>query len=494
MGIQLARYSGFVNPLPPPNQTVLQYLQEQDLNNAASDQNQQKINLAKAADTREQKQFNEEDPVRAAINLAKLQALNAPPSTQGPQSQGQPTDTSQPQGTPSSPQWPSFPPGTQVPSSNPTMGPGTLSNGPTQAPQSQGQPQSGGLNLSPSLQGALQPQTSPQNQPQAPADPMQAYQTAILNKNAIIQKGLALKQQRDQQLATDPRLQMMLTDPQFREMHDIKTQNEDALQANAEAQADQSVQIAKTKTVASAISDLHDKVAASDGTPSAINNAIGSIEAKYPSLVADDNFKEALTNAKLHDPVFNLDASNNKLKNGLIGDFSKLRSTYDKSAASYVALQGIKNSAAWGGGLGDANAIRQMITLEGGKTPTDNDIKNFATHYGISDLPDLLSGKIQTSAQMTPEIRNQMMSDAQQQMQLKHQIFGKAIEGASATARANNLDPATVINVGGTYPVVDSLLNANAKPVDPQAAAAIAWAKANPTDPRAAAVLKKAGQ
>lgn len=119
--------------------------------------------------------------------------------------------------------------------------------------------------------------------------------------------------------------------------NDENTQNENAkansqflgLPATIKNEKSTALTAAKNAAITDALNDLKTNMQAAGDKPSDINDAILTTETKYPLLVADPDFKEALTNAKLHDPVFNLNTSN-------VRDMTNLRGISEKNTAPYL--------------------------------------------------------------------------------------------------------------------------------------------------------------
>lgn len=155
--------------------------------------------------------------------------------------------------------------------------------------------------------------------------------------------------------------------------------------------------------------------------------------------------------------------ANSRTQASIRSDVKDLRTKYNSVAQPYLAMQGIANSTAWGNGVGDINALKQMAKIEnGGKSPTDADLRYMAKNIGIEDLPDLLSGKIEASALMTQKVRDAMMSDIEEQTKLAHSGYTSSLQELADESKANGIDPKTVIVPGGNYHLVDSTLSAHA--------------------------------
>lgn len=425
MAIQRATFNGNLNPQAQPDETVLDFLQKSRINQAASDQNQQRINLAKAQDTRDQQQFNEEDPIRAAIDLKTLGYVNGQPS-QPPQSQ-------------QAPQWPSsmqMPAGTSVPSQSPENGPGTLK-------------------VPSSIQSAVQPQKP---------DPFQAYSQAIANKNAVIQSGLDLKAQRLQS-QSDPGWAAAVQNPIYKGMYDTSTQNADAIQANKEAQADLPVQQAHVAAVAALKPKLDAILAAHSDEMSKgdYNGMQADLLATVPAALLPDA-KEYLTLADKQKPKteFNINGQNIRAQQAEVGNLrgNNASETKDYDVTKRAALQFKSDYDNYQTQLasGDPQAIKvaqqgmydKYITGSTNKATGEAQFKNLLGDQGWNTWSQNIIPKIENGSMTTPQVIQAMhditMNNAET-MRQKAQQSNAATEGMASAdqSRLGFIDPNSVV-------------------------------------------------
>lgn len=161
----------------------------------------------------------------------------------------------------------------------------------------------------------------------------------------------------------------------------------------------------------------------------------------------------------------NVSTGNGRNQSSIRSSAEQTRKGYEKAVNPYLSMEAIKKSTAWGTGVGDFNLLKLMATIDNnGKSPTDLDMKESATKHGWGDVGNLARGIIGSSAKITPDVREEMLSDARQQTQIRHDAYGQTLEELRNEATLGGFKPDATVIPGGTHHLIDSTLTANAIP------------------------------
>jgi hypothetical protein len=230
--------------------------------------------------------------------------------------------------------------------------------------------------------------------------------------------------------------------------------------------------------------------------------ALSAIAAKYPSLVSDPKFKEAIdiANPKNSDVIFNpfmagvrADTKREKLGKESVTFASMVGAMNDLDKAiggifSDTPIAGFQNRKILGGGWGawqkfaetpEGAAIRiplyalinKVLKREAGTAVTENEFERIKNQYGVGLLDS------ESAFRTGVRILINQERDAQRQLEA---AYG---EDAKAAIKAEG---------GMTSDDIPSPKKAPAAAkTHPQASAAEKWARANPNDPRAKAILER---
>ncbi len=478
MALNLARFNGNLNPDKPDDQTVLDFLQRSRIAKQAQD-NQNALNL------REQTQFNEEDPVRAAINLKTLGYIK-----------GQPSDQQQSMPSPTVPQ--------QQPQQPPIDTSVNL-----RAPM--GQPENP-LGTFLGLKSGMNPPASQQPAQPQQIDPLQAYQDAVSKKNALLKSGLDVTNQRLQK-ESDPGWQAAMQNPMFKGLDLQGTKNEEERQANLEAQANLPVQQALIPIRSAALKDIANVTAQNEGRGQgpALTAAYKDIRAKYPMLNGDEAFEKAMVE-KTPPNEFNMNGietmANVRKGNNIMNRFNAENDKYDKAINSLENIRSVRfnddgsQNPAWGKGAGDISLINQLSTGEyAGYKPTTTEYMEFGKNLSVPDMFQKWKEKVSSGAVLPNDVRENMYNEILRVAKRNHDNFGKTVKKFQTQAEKQGIDPEAYVMPSGTYQDVDEFLKKNpiagsgtgGGAAHPQDSQAVEWAKANPTDPRAGKILQLNG-
>ncbi len=169
--------------------------------------------------------------------------------------------------------------------------------------------------------------------------------------------------------------------------------------------------------------------------------------------------------AKAQATHIDVNPTNGRNQTSIRSSAETTRKGYEKAVNPYLSMEAIKKSNAWGTGVGDFNLLKLMATIDnGGKSPTDLDMKESAVKHGWGDVGNLAMGIISSSAKLTPQVREEMLSDARQQVQQKHDAYNETLQELHDEAVSNGFKPESLIIPGGTHHLIDSTLKANLNP------------------------------
>jgi len=150
--------------------------------------------------------------------------------------------------------------------------------------------------------------------------------------------------------------------------------------------------------------------------------------------------------------------TNQRLIGSYLTDYRNTEKPYNTISSAYLALKGIKNSSAYGTGLGDQSMIDKLIMIETGKVPTEAQYFQMAQNLGIGDKIDKITGRLKTGEILGPTTRQNLENEAEEQMKIAHNSFKDAMGQQSDAMTAAGINPKTVVRPGGNFNAVDKYL------------------------------------
>lgn len=153
------------------------------------------------------------------------------------------------------------------------------------------------------------------------------------------------------------------------------------------------------------------------------------------------------------------DLGSTRLTASYLSDWRHNMDAYEKAAAPYLAIKGIKNSESYGTGVGDQSMMDKLIMLETGHVPTEAQYKQMASNYGIVDILDKATGRIAEGAKLPQKVRNQIESEAEEQMRIVHDRHLALRDEKERQMISAGVNPESVLQSGEYFDKVGKMLD-----------------------------------
>lgn len=178
-----------------------------------------------------------------------------------------------------------------------------------------------------------------------------------------------------------------------------------------------------------------------------------ALDADSTGSIFDDPAYQKTIEAHATQPA----TSGSRLVGSYLTDFRHVKDAYEKVAQPYLAFEGVKNSKAYGTGVGDQSMIDKLLIMETGKVPTEAQYAEMAKNWGYADLLDKVSGKIKSGQKIPQATRDAMESEARQQMKIAHDGYDESLKEQADIMTAGGVAPEKVIRKGGYYSQVEKM-------------------------------------
>lgn len=188
-------------------------------------------------------------------------------------------------------------------------------------------------------------------------------------------------------------------------------------------------------------------------------NKFGLSTKEFGEKVRHDKAQEAIDATKAAEEAKKSSIGNSRLVSSYLSDWRHNQDNYDKAAGPYLALKGIKNSKSYGTGVGDQSMMDKLIMLETGHVPTEAQYTQMATNYGVVDLFDKVTGKMKEGAKLPQKVRDQIESEAEEQMKIVHDRH-LALRGEKERQMlAAGVNPDAVLQSGEYFDKIGKMLS-----------------------------------